>query len=196
MRPGLAFRCFGFVSAILVEGAAVPLHLPSAQAEIVEPNQINVVAAAVLRRLQQVLRTVETRLARQIMSHVRELDRSYRVHHDLPFVHAVTTAHFDVEPRPDADAASDPPVSHSIAEAFGEHHDESLSDGHTPRRLRCSSPPRTAEEPPASATQNRLHRGQGPARSRTPRQRAGLSLAAARTRTARCRRRSPRTAGR
>ena len=42
-----------------------------------EPNQVDVVAAAVLGSLEQILHTVETRLAGQIMSDIRD-DESLR----------------------------------------------------------------------------------------------------------------------
>src|SRR5437773_5901377 len=107
--------------AILARSAR---HIPGTWGQVAEPNQVDVVTAAVFRCLEQVLHTAETRLARQIIGDVREANRHDRIHDNLPVVHTVTTAHLDVGPHPDADAAPDPPASNSVAKTFGEHHVE------------------------------------------------------------------------
>jgi hypothetical protein len=94
-----------------------------------EPDQIHVVAAAVLRGLEQVLDTVETRFAGQIVRDVPDTNRQDRVHHDVSIVHAVTAAGLDMGARPDANAAPDPPPPDSLANALGKHHDGSSPDG-------------------------------------------------------------------
>ena len=96
-----------------------------------KPNQIDVVTGAVLRGLEQIGHTAETRLSRQIVGDIREINRHNLIHDDLPLVHTVTTAHLDVGSHPDPDAAPDPPASNSVAKALGEHHDETLSDRDT-----------------------------------------------------------------
>ena len=64
--------------------------------------------------LQQVLDALETRFTGQIVGDVLEFNRRNRVHHDVAIVHGVTTAHFDVGTRPDANAASDPSAPDSL----------------------------------------------------------------------------------
>jgi hypothetical protein len=88
----------------------------------VEPNQVHARTGTVFRGLEQVLHTVETRLAREIICDVADTNRRYRIHHNLSIVHSVTTARFDMGTQPDADAASDPAAADSLANAFGEHH--------------------------------------------------------------------------
>ena len=88
-----------------------------------EPNQIDVVTSTVFRGLEQVVHAGKARLTRQVMRNLRQTDGHDRIHHDLSFVHAVTTADLDVGPGPDADAAPDPPASNAVAKVFGEHHD-------------------------------------------------------------------------
>ena len=56
--------------AILARSAR---HIPGAWGQVAEPNQVDVVTAAVFRCLEQVRHTAETRLARQIESHLEEL---------------------------------------------------------------------------------------------------------------------------
>src|SRR5262249_52783313 len=117
-----------FVNATGVAGASVFRLVPGARTEVVEADQIDVVAAAVLRDVQQILDAAETGCARQIRRDVRDLNRRDRVHHDVSLVHAVTTADLDVGPLPDADAAPDSAASNPGAEAFGEDHAGSLPD--------------------------------------------------------------------
>ena len=91
-----------------------------------EPNQIDIFAFTVLRNLEQIDDTQETRLSRQLWSDGQKTDRLYGIHLDLTFVHAVPGAHFDVGAGPDSDAASDFSSTDSIAKTLGEDHDESL----------------------------------------------------------------------
>src|SRR5438093_6484237 len=99
-------------------------HVPAARGQVVEADQVDIVAAAVFRGLKQVFHAAETRLARQIIGDVRDTNRDDRIHHDLALVHGVTAAHLDVWPLPDADTASNPPASNAVAKAFGEQHEE------------------------------------------------------------------------
>ena len=89
-----------------------------------EPNQVDVVTAAVLRCLEQVIYTAETRFAREVVSNVGDTNRDDRIHHDLALVHPVATTRLHVRPRPDTDAAPNPPAPNSFAKAFTEDHDE------------------------------------------------------------------------
>ena len=87
-----------------------------------EPYQVDVVPAAVFRRLEQILHIAETRLARQIISDIGDPNRRERIHDNLALVHRVTTAHLDVGPCPYAHAAPDPPTSDSLPKTFRENH--------------------------------------------------------------------------
>ena len=87
-----------------------------------EPDQVDVVAAAMFRHLQQVLDAVEPRFAGQIVGDVFERHRLNRVHDDVAVVHPVATTGLDAGGLPDANAASDSPAPDSFAKAFGEHH--------------------------------------------------------------------------
>jgi len=81
----------------------------------VEPNQIDVFTFTVLRNLEQIDKTQETRLACQLRSDIRKTNRRDRIHLDLTFFHAVPDAHFDMGTRPYSDAASDFSATNSLA---------------------------------------------------------------------------------
>jgi hypothetical protein len=88
-----------------------------------EPDQVHVLAATVLRDLEEVDDTLETGLSRQLGSEVREAHGQDRIHHDLALVHAVAVAGRDVGAVPDPDAARDSAAPHALAQALGEYHD-------------------------------------------------------------------------
>jgi hypothetical protein len=92
-----------------------------------EPNQVRLIAFAVPRDLQEIVNTVESRLARQIVRDVVDGNRRNRVDDDVSIVHRVAATDLDVEPRPDAHAALDSPAPDSVAKPFGEHHDGETS---------------------------------------------------------------------
>ena len=102
------------------------LHLLSAWTDVVEPYQIDVLAFAVLRHLEKIDDTQETRLARQLPSDIRKTYWLDRVHLDLTLFHPVPVADFDVGPHPYSDAASDFAATNSLAKTLGEYHEESL----------------------------------------------------------------------
>ena len=87
-----------------------------------EPDQVHVVTGAVLRDLEQVSDALEARLAGQIVRDVPHANRHNRIHDDVPVVHLIAPARLDVRPRPDADAAPDPPAPNSFAKTFREYH--------------------------------------------------------------------------
>src|SRR6185503_3099705 len=103
-------------------GAGLALNVPGAWGQVVESNQVDIVAAAVFRRFEQVLHTVETRFARQVVGDIRESNRLDRIDDNVPLVHSVTTTLFHLGPHPDADRASDPAASNALAKALGEDH--------------------------------------------------------------------------
>jgi hypothetical protein len=105
---------------------------------VVEPNQIDIFARAVLGNLEQIDDAEETRFARQLRSDIRKTEWLDRIHLDLTFLHAVPGAHFDVGTRPYADTASDFSATNSLAKSLGEHHEESLhAAGKAPRSGMC-----------------------------------------------------------
>jgi hypothetical protein len=88
----------------------------------VEPDQVDLLAPAVLRDLQQVYHSPEARLSRELRSDVREAHRQDRIHLDSTFLHAVAVSDLDVGPRPYSDAARDVSTANSVAQALGEEH--------------------------------------------------------------------------
>ena len=87
-----------------------------------EPNQVGLVAFAVPCDLQEIVNAVESGLAGQIVRDVVDGNRRNRIDDDMSIVHRVAAAHLDLEPRPYADAAFDPPAPDPVAKSFGEHH--------------------------------------------------------------------------
>ena len=87
-----------------------------------ESDQVHVVTRAVPGDAQQVLATLEPRLARQIVGDILERDRCHGIHDDVAVVHTIAAAHLHVRSRPDAHAACDPPAFDALAKFFGEHH--------------------------------------------------------------------------
>jgi len=77
----------------------------------------------VLRDLEQIDYTQESRLSRQLWSDIRKTDRLYGIHFDLPFLHTVSVTHFDMGTLPDSDAARDFSATNSLAKTLGEDHD-------------------------------------------------------------------------
>jgi len=89
----------------------------------VESHQVHVRAAAVLRDLQQIDETVESRLARELRSDIRHLDLLDRVDFDVPYSSAVVAvANLHARRMPDADAARDLAALNAGSQALGEVH--------------------------------------------------------------------------
>ena len=64
--------------------------------------------------------------SRQLRSDIREADGRNGIDFDFAFLHAVAVTHFDMRARPYAHAAGDFSAANSLAQALGEHHEESL----------------------------------------------------------------------
>ena len=92
----------------------------------VKPNEINILAFTVLRDLEQIDHTQETRLSRQLWTDIRKTDRRDRIHLDLTFFHTVPGANLDVGTLPYSNAAGDGASSHALSEPLGEDHATSL----------------------------------------------------------------------
>jgi hypothetical protein len=88
----------------------------------VEPDEIDVLAFAVLRDFQQIEDAEKTGRLGKLRSDVREADGLDGIDFDLAIVHAVTRADFDVRPRPDPNAARDFAATNSFTEPFGKNH--------------------------------------------------------------------------
>src|SRR6188768_1020956 len=103
-------------------------------------NEVDAIAAPVLRHLEQVDDAVEARAPGEIGGDVRQADRLDRIHLDLAvLVHTVAAANLDVRPGPDAHAAGDFPPFDRLAKPLGEDHAASVR---RPRRTRDGSAPR------------------------------------------------------
>src|SRR5262245_38159002 len=97
-------------------------RVPGTGRQVVESNQVDVVAATMPGDAQQVVHAVEARLASQTVGNVGERDRLNRIDDDVAVVHRVTATHPDMRAHPDANAASDSPAPDSLAEVLAEHH--------------------------------------------------------------------------
>lgn len=89
-----------------------------------EPDQINVLPAAVTSHVEQVLHARETGFTREIDSDIGGLNRRDRVHHDMamPILERVPAIHFDVRPLPEADGALHPAAPDALEKVFAEYH--------------------------------------------------------------------------
>ena len=91
-----------------------------------EPDQIDILASAVLGDLQQIDDAQETRFSRQLPSDIRKPDRRDRIHLDFTFFHRIPATYPDMGTLPYSDTASDIPATDSFAKPLGERHEESL----------------------------------------------------------------------
>ena len=91
-----------------------------------KPDQVDVVAFAVLRDLEQVQYSEKSGLPRQLMSDVRQPDRLDREDLDFAIIHTVSAAHRDMRACPDSDGACDLSAADAIAESLRKHHVEAF----------------------------------------------------------------------
>jgi hypothetical protein len=91
-----------------------------------EAYEINVLASAVLRNLEQIEDPEKSRLTCQLWSDVRKPDRFDRVHLNLTFLHAISSAHLYVRTYPDSDCAGDLSTANALAKPLSKHHVENL----------------------------------------------------------------------
>jgi len=87
-----------------------------------KPNQIDILASAVLCDLEQIDDAEESRRTRQLGRDVWKTDRFDGIHFDLTFFHSIAVADFDVGAGPDPHAAGDCAATNSVAQTFGENH--------------------------------------------------------------------------
>jgi hypothetical protein len=88
----------------------------------VEPNQVDLLAATVLRGCEEIVHAVKPGLTRQIVGDVGELNRLDRIDDDVAVVHRVAPADFHLQARPDADGAADSAAADAFAQAPREDH--------------------------------------------------------------------------
>jgi len=93
----------------------------------VEPDEINLIAVAVLGYFEQIDHAQEARLSRQLRSDFLKGDWLDGIYLDLAFFHAVTVADPHVRARPDSDAAGDLPAANPFTQSLGEGHSDSLA---------------------------------------------------------------------
>src|SRR5690242_14612182 len=97
-----------------------------ARPNVVEPDQINILAPAVFCDLEQIQNAKESRLASQFGCNIREADLLNRINLNFAFLHSISPAYVDARTHPDSHAASDFSAAYALAEPFREHHEESL----------------------------------------------------------------------
>lgn len=102
---------------------------------VVESDEIDLLPPTVLRDLEEVDHTLETRRSSELGSDIRETDRQDRIHLDLTLFHPVAVADLDVGTQPYPDAASDVAATNSVTQALGEYHLESLLPAHERRNV-------------------------------------------------------------
>src|SRR6266567_3065742 len=89
-------------SADLLRGSGFPRPL---RRHVMEADQVDVIALAVFRHLQQVEDAEEPGFARQLRSDIRQSDLLDGVPFDRAFLHLVPRAHYHMRTRPDEHAA-------------------------------------------------------------------------------------------
>ena len=85
-------------------------------------DQIDILASAVLRNLEQVDQTVEAGLTRELRGDIRKPNGLNGIDFDLAFVHRIAAADPDARTHPDANAAGDVAAPHAVAKTFREDH--------------------------------------------------------------------------
>ena len=95
--------------------------------DVVEADEVDVVAAAVLGDFEQIEKADEAGFAGELWGDVGKADGFDGVDLDLAFFHAVAIPGDHMRAGPDADATCDFAAADAFAEALGEDHGESLS---------------------------------------------------------------------
>ena len=87
-----------------------------------EPDQVDLLASAMLRNFQKVEHAKETRRARELRSDIGKTYRLDRIDFNLTLIHSVSCADFDMRAHPYANTAGDFSLSNSVAQAFCKKH--------------------------------------------------------------------------
>ena len=85
-------------------------------------DQVDILASAVFRNLEQVYQTVEAGLTRELRGDIRKPDGLDGIDFNLAFVHRIAAADPDARTHPDANAAGDVAAPHAVAKTFREDH--------------------------------------------------------------------------
>ena len=85
-------------------------------------DQVDILASAVFRNLEQVDQTVEAGLTRELRGDIRKPNGLNGIDFDLAFVHRIAAADPDARTHPDANAAGDVAAPHAVAKTFREDH--------------------------------------------------------------------------
>ena len=85
-------------------------------------DQVDILALAVFRNLEQVDQTVEAGLTRELRGDIRKPNGLNGIDFNLAFVHRIAAAHPDARTHPDANAAGDVAAPHAVAKTFREDH--------------------------------------------------------------------------
>lgn len=91
-----------------------------------EPDEIDILAPAVLRNLQKIDKAQETGRSRQTGSNIQQADRLNRIYLDFPFFHLVSLAGFDMRALPDSNAARDFPAPDALPKPLRKDHRRSV----------------------------------------------------------------------
>jgi hypothetical protein len=94
--------------------------------QIMEADEVDILAFTVPRDLQQIGEAGESGFSRESRRNLRKLDRLDGVDLDLAFVHTVTGAGPNARTTPNANAAGNLSPTDSFAKTFGEDHAKSL----------------------------------------------------------------------
>ena len=87
-----------------------------------EPEQVDLLASAMLRNFQKVEHAKETRRARELRSDIGKTYRLDRIDFNLALIHSVSCADFDMRAHPYANTAGDLSFANSVAQTLCEDH--------------------------------------------------------------------------
>ena len=85
-------------------------------------DQVDILASAVFRNLEQVDQTVEAGLTRELRGDIRKPNGLNGIDFDLAFVNRIAAADPDARTHPDANAAGDVAAPHAVAKTVREDH--------------------------------------------------------------------------
>jgi hypothetical protein len=87
-----------------------------------KPDQVDILAAAMFRNLEEVDQTLEAGFTRELRGDIRKTNGLNGIDFDLAFVHRIAAANPDAWTYPDANAARDVAAPHAIPKTFREDH--------------------------------------------------------------------------
>ena len=102
-----------------------------ATAYIVEADQVDVLAVAVLSDFEEIKNTEETRFAGEFRRDIWETDGFDRINFNGAFSHSVACTHSDMQTCPKANRAGDFSATHTFPKTFCENHHFPAADRRT-----------------------------------------------------------------